>query len=599
MLMPLHPLHLADAATSRRRADEVIAWLRDYSEARIDSRLFDERRCVPPFVILDFGNRGLMGLQVPESFGGLALRHHDFLRVLEQLAAIDVSLASLIFIHNANGVRPIMGFGKPALRERLLPIIASGRELSAFALTEPAAGSNLPGLETRAEPDGKGGWRLYGVKRWNGSGWAGIVTVFARVADAQGRLRHPTAFVVRQGDTGIVVGPESLTMGVRSIMQNAIIFDGAEVGAEELLGEPGQGMEIADEALLIARLAMGAISLGVMKRCAQLLGRYASRRRVSTGLLRDTPTMRIVVGELTAKITALQVLVDRLSAILDTGHYPAEEACMIVKIFGSHAAWEAADALVEGLGGRGYMENNGASQIMRDCRMLRIGEGANDLMTLSVGRRVIHSQRLHLLLREVLAAPHLDDLLRLSAEQTIQRCLSAGAPFADRGTAVAWANMLTGRLAIASVVLAALEAEERERSGPAAIACARRWATDQFETALRHAVEGDPRERLATAPDRTSDPISGYSQAIGDLEQSPPGIEGAIDPLLRRDPQRNGFAAFHTLPGAANGDTKEVGPSARTQKRVAAIQTGDWRVDEAGGPPPPCRRAFRGAGEEV
>ena len=108
---------------------------------------------------------------------------------------------------------------------------------------------------------------------------------------------------------------------------------------------------------------------------------------------------------------------------------------MIAKIVASDAFWEAADDLVEMLGGRGYMENNFAPQIMRDCRMLRIGEGANELMALSVGRRILHSEKLRTLLRNDLGTPQLDDDLRDAAERIMHRCLSLGDPFSDRGSA--------------------------------------------------------------------------------------------------------------------------------------------------------------------
>jgi len=557
-MKPIHEFVAAAPDLSRQRADRVIAWLRDYSEARIDSRLFDERRCVPPYVVLDFGNQGILGMQIPEQYGGLALRNHDFLRVLEQLAAIDLSLASLVFIHNANGIRPIMGYARPELRSELLPILAAGRELSAFALTEPAAGSNLPGIETRAEPDGTGGWRLRGVKRWNASGWAGIVSVFARVIDQKGRLGHATGFVVRQGVPGLRIGPESLTMGVRSIMQNALILDGVAVKPSHLLGEVGKGMEVADEALLIARLCMGAISLGGMKRCAQLMLRYASRRQVSTGRLLDSPTTLSMFSELTLKITAVQALVDRLVRILDDGDYPAEEACMIAKIIASDSLWQAADDLVETLGGRGYMENNIAPQIMRDCRMLRIGEGANELMTLSVGRRVLHSEKLRQLLRDELATPHLDDLLRESAEQIMNRCLAPGAPFADRGSAVAWAHSLTGQVAVRTVLLGTLEAAER---GAPSLRRAREWAALQLESVRDRAVNGSLSERLLIDPQLATDLITDFGTAIGDLEQAPPGVEEAIDPLLQRSPNRVGFAPFVHLPGIASGEVRPSKPT--------------------------------------
>jgi alkylation response protein AidB-like acyl-CoA dehydrogenase len=552
-MKPIHDFVATAQYVSQKRADRVIDWLRDYSEARIDSRLFDERRCIPPHVILDFGNHGILGMQVPEQYGGLALRNRDFFRVLEQLAAVDLSLASLVFIHNANGIRPIMGYASSELRTELLPILAAGRELAAFALTEPAAGSNLPGIETCADPDETGGWRLRGVKRWNGSGWAGIVSVFARLNDGKGRLGHATGFVVRQGMPGLRVGPESLTMGVRSIMQNTLILDGVAVKPSHVLGEVGKGMDVADEALLIARLCMGAISLGAMKRCAQLMLRYASRRRVSTGRLLESPTTLNVLSEMTLKITAVQVLVDRLVRILDDGDYPSEEACMIAKIVASDSLWQVADDLVETLGGRGYMENNIAPQILRDCRMLRIGEGANELMTLSVGRRVLHSEKLSQLLRDEFATPYLDDLLRESAKQIMHRCLASSAPFTDHGSAVAWAHSLIGQLAVRVVLLASLEAAEREAPSHS-LRRAREWAEIHLESVRERAVNGSPSERLLIDPQVATDLITEYGTAIGDLEQAPPRIEDGIDPLLQRCPNRSGFASFSHLPGTATGE---------------------------------------------
>jgi len=547
-MKPIHPPAMAQPEVSKQRADELISWLREYAESRIDSRLFDERRCVPPFVILDFGNRGMMGLQVPEKFGGLALRNGDFLRVLEQLGAIDLSLASLIFIHNANGIRPLVGYAQPAMQEELLPVVAQGRELSAFALTEPAAGSYVPGIETIARLDPGGGWRVCGVKRWNGSGWAGVINVFARMVNENGKPRHTTGFVVRQGMPGVRVGPESLTMGVRSIMQNAVFFDDVPVQPVHVLGEVGKGMDVADEALLIARLCMGAVCLGGMKRCAQLMLRYASRRSVSTGRLLDSPITLAVFSELTLKITLLQALLNRLAAILDREDYPPEEACMIAKIVATDYLWQAADDLVEVLGGRGYMENNIAPQILRDCRMLRIGEGANELMTLTVGRRVYHSEPLHQFLRADLRAAEISDRLKSAAQEIQNRCLAARQPFADRSSAMAWAHNLTGQVAVQGVLLAVIQADAQAVSSPAGRRAAL-WAKARFESTLSQALAGLATESFLLGANESHDLIATYTDSIGDLEQHPPGVDEAIDPLLRRDPSWNGRPAFPQLPG--------------------------------------------------
>lgn len=561
-MKPIHAPVPAAADVSRRRADALMEWLRAYAEVRIDSRLFDERRCVPPYVILDLGNRGLLGMQIPEAFGGLALRYVDFFRVLEQLSAIDLSLASLVFIHNANGIRPIMGYATPSKRAELLPILASGRELSAFCLTEPVAGSNLPNLETTATPDGRGGWRIRGAKRWNASGWAGIVSVFARTVGEAGRLGQVTGFVVRQGMPGLRVGPESLTMGVRSIMQNSLFFEDVEVGPEHLLGEVGKGMEVADEALLIARLCMGALSLGGMKRCASMMARYAGRRMVSTGRLIDSPIARELVGRATIRIATVEALMAPLVEALDAGTYPAEEACMIAKIVASDALWETSDDLVEVLGGRGYMENNPAAQILRDCRMLRIGEGANELMTLSVGRRVDHSAALHQLLSDRLGAPEISEGLREAALRARDRCLSGTAikAMGDRSSALSWAYTLAGRVAIRGLVLASARAAaataRRSSSEPMDLVVA--MAERQYATAFKEAVEGPAAERLIMPARAILEVVAGYSAAIGDIEQAPPGIEEAIDPLLRRDPTGGGFPSMGHLPG--NVDPAELPP---------------------------------------
>ncbi len=580
-MQTIHPLQPAPPETSRARADEVIAWLRRYAETRIDSILWDERRCVPPYVILDFGNKGLFGMQVPEEHGGLALNNRDFLRVLEQLAAIDISLASLVFIHNGNGVRPILGYARSEVRDALLPVLAQGRELSAYGLSEPAAGSNVSGLQTRAVPIGPGRWKLYGVKRWNASGWAGIFTVFARLVDDTGRLGHVAAFVLRQDMPGLRFGPESLTMGVRAIMQNSLILDGVEVDEANVLGTPERGMEIADEALLIARLCMGAISAGGMKKCAQLMLRYAERREVSTGTLLDSPVTLDAMSEVTRRIAAVEALVDRLVGVLDDGRYPAEEACMVAKILASDYLWQTADDCVQLLGGRGFMENNPGPMILRDCRMLRIGEGANELMTLSIGRRVKHSHAFRAFIAEELDCPDLELELQEAAAAAMERVLAPGAGFPDRSSAVAWGQTLAGRVAVATVQQAALEAATADTPQEAdALARVRAWAEARRRAAVRAAVEGDVRETARRDAAQMRATVAGYAAEIGDLEQAPPGVERDVDPMLRRDADRAGPPGFAHLPGNARPDqapseapaaAADAAAAEEKRRRVAAL----------------------------
>ena len=340
---------------SQKRADKIIKWLRDYAEKRINSRLIDERRSVPPYIILDFGNQGILGMQIGEKYGGQALNYQDFLRVLEQLAAIDTTLATLVFLNNTNGIRPIQHYGTPTLKDELLPLLATGRELSSFALSEPGAGSNLGGISTVATQDGHGRWKLRGVKRWNAAAWAGVISAFVRLVDENNKLRGITAFAVRQGTPGVRVGPESLTMGVRGIVQNSIYFDDVPVSSANLLGEIGKGMDVADDALLIGRLCTAAVSLGAMKRCAQLMLRYASRRPVATGLLLDNPVTLAKFSQLTQVIAVVDILLRSLTQQLDEGKILPREIAMIAKIIASEGACRGADDCIQLLGGRGWV----------------------------------------------------------------------------------------------------------------------------------------------------------------------------------------------------------------------------------------------------
>lgn len=138
------------AETSKQRADDLIAWLRDYAEHHINSRLIDKRRTIPPYIVLDFGNRGLLGLQMSPTDGGAGLNHDDTMRLIEQAGAIDLTLATFFSNHNFWGLHPIQKFATESTKSDWLPRLVTGRQLAGFALTEPEARSNPRALATQA-----------------------------------------------------------------------------------------------------------------------------------------------------------------------------------------------------------------------------------------------------------------------------------------------------------------------------------------------------------------------------------------------------------------------------------------------------------------
>jgi len=543
----------AALAISKKRADDLIGWLREYANTRINSRLIDERRTVPPYIMLDFGNRGLFGLQAPEKYGGLNLAHGDVARVIQQLAAIDLTLAASVGMNNTLGLRPILGYANAALRDELLPILATGRELASFAITEPGAGTDLGAISALAVADALGGWRLRGVKRWNGSAWAGVISVFVRLHDPATKLNGLTGFVVRQGTRGLRMGPESLTMGLRGIIQNALYLEDVAVDARHLLGEPGKGIEPADDAFLFARLGTGIVGLGGMQRCAQLMLRYAGRRTVASGRLLDNPVTLARISDLTAAITVMESTITLLTQRLDAGHSLPREVAMLTKIAGSEFLWRAADDLVQLLGGRGYMETNLAPQLLRDARVLRIGEGPNESLNIFVGRSVVHTESLQQFLRAALAASALTNQLNAIAQQIHERYTRSHGRFTNQSAALTWAYALTGEVALYTFLLAVVEHRFSREPTPA-LQRAIAWVRQRLDAASANALHGTAAESVLLNAQETNTLITSYQTMIGDLEQTAAGEDLALDPLLRREfmaPEQQAHlssaVAFHSV----------------------------------------------------
>jgi len=521
----------AGVATTSQTADALIAWLRQYAATRINSRTIDERRTFPPSLVLDFGNRGLLGMQVGTEYGGLGLRHLDTLRVLEQLAAIDLTIGLFVGLNNYLGIRPIARHAPGALRNALLPRLATGRELAAFALTEPGAGSNPRALATRAVADGHGRWRLYGTKYWSGAAqWAAVIVVFAR---------HPetakvSAFCVPQDAEGLRQGPEALTLGMRGLIQNAVLLDGVLVGSDNVLGEPGSGMDVAHDAMMHARLAIGAASVGAMKRCAQLALRYASRRDVATGRLLTHPVTLERLGRVTAGITALECLVHGVAHALDAGASVPVEGFTACKTAGPELLWQAVDDLAQLVGGRGYIETNLVPQLIRDARVLRIFEGPTETMTALLGARLLGGGGdIKQVIGAILGAPQLTGQVDTIAATVRERAGRLPDALRRDSRAVHWTHARAGELVTWLLLLAAVEGR-RAVAASGELDRSAEWVRAQFETTLAAVRDGLPTERATLDVTDLTKTVASFASAIGDVEQRLPSEEQTVDPLLAR-----------------------------------------------------------------
>jgi acyl carrier protein len=340
-------------------------------------------------------------------------------------------------------------------------------------------------------------------------------------------------------------------MGMRGMVQNTLFLDDAFVPDESVLLSPGEGMDAAHDAMLFSRLGIGAICVGAMKRCAQLIARYASRRTIGTGTLADNAVSVVRLQELTASIQACEALVYAIAEQIDLGTAPAAEAYLACKATATEALGHAADLLVQMLGGRGYIESNGAPQILRDARILRILEGPTETLYAHLGASLAKPDcATRSFLSNVLERPALAAELGAAVSRVTELADGAERLFGSRTAMRQWTDYRLGELAACACLLGAAERSQQAGHGDAlASSNAVVWARRRFNTQLQALLSELAAQRPYNASADLLGLVAGYAEAIGDIDQSLPGEAHGADALLRRAPAAS--AAPAALPQAA------------------------------------------------
>jgi alkylation response protein AidB-like acyl-CoA dehydrogenase len=498
-------------------ASEACEWLQWFANRRLNSQLMDERRTLNPLPVLEFGNKGLMAMQVASEYGGLGLPAFAAGRVFEQLGAIDLTLATFIVNNNCLGIRTFERGAQAARKAELLPELAAGRELISFALSEAGAGSQPKALQSVARRQGDG-WLLSGDKMWIGNAaWANHLNVFCRLQDEHGVSTELTAFCVQQERPGVAIGPELLTMGMRAMVQNTIQFESVALSASDMLGAAHQGMSVANDAMMHTRLAFASTFLGAMRRSLQTALQYVSKRQVSTGLLRDNPVTMDCLHEGHAKVELIDALVDVSCASLDAGKPLPEDFYIVCKVMSSEFLWEVADSCVQLCGGRGYLENNVLARFLRDARVGRIYEGPSETLLHFIGMRILKgSTALRDCLVERLGCPEMATLL----DEVLQELRSDRRP----AKPVDWIAYQLGWVASWMALIAARKAwqgsDELEVSA---------WANRCLDLRVSAALDGPGKDASVALIQA----LSGYTKSVGNIRETLPGAASELDEWMR------------------------------------------------------------------
>ena len=363
---------------------EVQALAREIAEREVAPRAaeLNERHEIPRDAIRTLGEAGLLGVTIPEEYGGPGLDATSLCLVVEELAAADAGTSVAVAVQSGLAAAPIVRAGTEEQKARWLPRLATGELIGCYALTEPEAGADTASLRTRAERSG-GGWSITGSKQWiTNGGIADLFVIFARTGGPG--AKGVTAFV-SEAAPGLTVSREMPKMGLHTSSTVELAFDGLQVGDDAMLGAGGEGLRVALATLDGGRITIAAQACGIARAALDLAVAYATERQAFGGPIARFQGLQFPIADLAAMLDAARLLTYDAAALRDAGQ-PDGAAGAKAKLFASSVAVRAADVAVQTLGGYGYSAEYPAERYYRDAKITEIYEGTSEIQRLVIAR---------------------------------------------------------------------------------------------------------------------------------------------------------------------------------------------------------------------
>ncbi|WP_448256299.1 acyl-CoA dehydrogenase family protein [Microbacterium aurum] len=375
------------ALTDEERA-AIIDAVREFAQSRLAPNAldWDRRKHFPRDVLAEAGELGLGGIYVRDDVGGTGLRRTDAAAIFEQLAVGDPAIAAYISIHNMVAWM-IDTNATEAQRQEWLPRLVTMRDLGAYCLTEPGAGSDAAALTTSAIAVGDD-YVLTGVKQFiSGAGEASVYVVMARTGEPG--AKGITAFLVPADAPGLSFGPNEQKMGWNAQPTRQVILDEVRVPAAAILGELGGGFRIAMKGLNGGRVNIAACSLGGAQWALDRAVRYVHERFTFGEALAERQSVVFTLADMATELQAARALVRDAARAIDEGAPDAAAQCAMAKRFATDAGFDVANRALQLHGGYGYLHEYGIEKVVRDLRVHEILEGTNEIMRVIIGRAVV------------------------------------------------------------------------------------------------------------------------------------------------------------------------------------------------------------------
>jgi butyryl-CoA dehydrogenase len=350
----------------------------------------DEKEEFPRGSLAKMAELGLLGLVVPEAYGGAGVTTLDYVLAMEEISWADASHSVVISVNNSLVCEPILRFGTPEQKQRFLPSLASGGYIGAYCLSEPTSGSDASNMATTAVTEGDG-YVLNGTKSWiTNGGEAGVYLVYAVTDTSVTRARGITAFLVPADTPGLRFGAKEKKLGIRASSTTQVFFDDCHVANDLVLGNVDEGFRIAMATLDGGRIGIGAQALGIAQRALDESLRYSKERSAFGHAISDFQGLQWRMADMGTRIEAARLLIYRAARMKDAGSPFSREASM-AKLFASETAMFCAHAAVQMFGGYGFVREYPVEKLFRDAKITEIYEGTSEIQRLVISRHMLRS----------------------------------------------------------------------------------------------------------------------------------------------------------------------------------------------------------------
>ncbi|MBN8208652.1 acyl-CoA dehydrogenase [Bacillus sp. NTK071] len=364
--------------------------VRDFAEKEIAPIIeeMEETDRFPRELIKRMGELGLMGIPIPEAYGGAEMDYTSYIIAIHELSKVSATVGVILSVHTSVGTLPILSFGTEEQKQKYVPKLATGEYLGAFALTEPSSGSDASSMKTRAVRDGDH-YILNGSKIFiTNGGEADTYVAFARTNQDEKGSKGVTAFIIERDMPGFSVGKKEKKMGLNGSNTVEIIFEDCRVPIENRLGEEGQGFKIAMANLESGRIGIAAQSLGIAEAALEYATAYAKEREQFGKPIGQNQGLGFKLADMATEVEAAKLLTYRAADLKNHGT-PCMQEVSMAKLFASKAAVKASIEAVQVYGGYGYTKDYPVERLFRDAKVCEIYEGTSEIQKIVISRNLL------------------------------------------------------------------------------------------------------------------------------------------------------------------------------------------------------------------